>query len=163
MGDARGTRRDGHGIFVVQDLKSWKSVRVFNRAHSAIFGYVPNRRGRRVLYLIFAALTALGWLGFTAGYPMLSDRVTPLGWALATASCFVAACHVDSPGAWVLSGSAVLTACFWRATSLVWFEVVGPAPELQDGRALIAIAFAGWSMATIGVVAAWSVWLRPNQ
>jgi hypothetical protein len=159
----RGTRRDARGISFLQHARSWKAVRVIDRAHDAVFGFQPDRKGRRVLYVVFGLVTLIGWLGFAAGYPMLSDRLTLLLWMIAAGSCFAAAYHVDSNGLWAVSGSAMLMACSWRTISLIWFEISGSYPELQSSTALIAVATSGWSMASIGIVAVWGSWLRPNQ
>jgi hypothetical protein len=159
----RGTRRDVIRTSTLQAVKSWQAVAMFFRAHGALFGFQPDRDARRLLYALFAALITIGWYGFVAGYPMLSDRFTPLVWAAAAAACIVGAINVDSPTAWVASGTTVLMACGWRALSLLWFEFTGAYPSGQAGSSLIAVAFAGWSMATVGVVAIWGAWLRPDQ
>lgn len=136
---------------------------MFLRAHRALFGYEPSRSGRRLIYSVFAILVIIGWYGFVSGYPMLSDRFTPFLWAAAGASCIVGAVKVDYQWPWVVSGVVMVAACAWRTLSLVWFELVGEYPAEQAGPSLIAVAVAGWSMATIGVVAVWGSWLRPDQ
>lgn len=148
---------------MLQAVKSWQSVAMFFRAHGALFGYRPDRTGRRILYALFGGLTILSFVGFTMGYPMLSDRLTPLLWMMAAASCLIGVWHVDSPGVWTASGTLVLAASLWRTLSLLWFEFTDSYPHEQASSSLIAIAVAGWAMATVGSIAVWGAWLRPDQ
>lgn len=136
---------------------------MFFRAHGALFGYQPDRTGRRLIYAVFGLLTILSFVGFTAGYPMLSDRLTPLLFMMAAAACLVGVWHVDSPGIWTASGTLVLAASAWRTLSLLWFEFTDSYPPHQSSSALIAVAVAGWAMATTGCIAVWGAWLRPDQ